>query len=132
VFIAFYTLVNGEWQGAFKNTFREDDLGPYYSVASMSGNTAMVGFWNAYDYAGTVLVFEQDNLGGWKKVDDPFVRDINATVGYFGWHVDIDRELACVTDKYNAHLIRREVIKWIQFDKIQMVMMVCAPFQEIG
>ncbi len=49
------------------------------------------------------LDFYADPGPDWKEVDDPFVRDINATNRNFGHNVDIDGDSAFVEDFEHTH-----------------------------
>jgi hypothetical protein len=110
---------NGEWEHV--NTLAVDDLaisddyGCHSISVSMSGNTAFVGFSYAYDERGAVFVYERkdpnatsplfEDVGGgggggatWVMAEDPFVHDDGVFQGYFGWHVNVDGDMACVVD----------------------------------
>lgn len=113
LFIVFYTMENGLWRLALSHI--KNDLGTALHV-SISDKTTFVGA----SGAGTVLVFEQNESGGWEEVDDPLVRDASYSDHGFGRHVEIDGDLACVSDSNDfSHLFRREGGKWIQFDRVK-------------
>jgi len=133
VFVTFYSLDNGdEWQRV-SAPFRVDDLGSSSSLA-LSGSTVFIGFEDANDEAGTVLVYEKNLFGEWDRVEDPFIRDTKSTrrtTSYhpgllkqrnFGSYVTIDGDLACVGE-YNwndkkqwAHLYRLSGDDWVQVE----------------
>ena len=91
-----------------------------YSVA-ISGKTAFVGFPDANEGYGAVVVYEQNEFGVWEKVEDPFIRDAGFTYDhnskssyYFGQNLDIDGDLACVGDS----IFRKDGNRWVQIDRI--------------
>jgi len=106
-YVIFYSLYNDEWQRVNDPTIFDGGNQDFYSVA-LSGKTAFVGFEDANDGVGTVLVFEQNEFGSWEKVEDPFVH-VSATSHYwFESSVDIDGDLAFVGDYNNIYMFSRE------------------------
>jgi len=145
VFVTFYSLDNGdEWQRV-SAPFRVDDLGSSSSLA-LSGSTVFIGFEDANDEAGTVLVYEKNLFGEWDRVEDPFIRDTKSTrrtTSYhpgllkqrnFGSYVTIDGDLACVGE-YNwndkkqwAHLFHRSSDNWVQIESFAIGLQI-EPFE---
>ena len=117
LFIMFYSLDDDEtWQRI--QTIRLENMGYWYEVA-LSGTTAFVGFEEANNDQGIVLVYEQNQFGEWEKAENPFVHDDNVTRSGFEWRVEIDGDLACVKDGNNNNLYHREGNnKWVQFDTV--------------
>ena len=110
--VLFYTLKNDEWELS-QLPFRVNNVGNSREVA-ISGTTAIVG----YPYADkVVLVYEQNQFGEWKEMNNAFAYEGE---GYLGYLVDIEGDLACVKDLYNPHvnLFRREEGKWREFEEI--------------
>ena len=124
VFVTFYTLNNDdEWQRV-QSPIRVDDVsgsdGIVRYLVAISGATAFVGFSEANNNTGDVLVYEQDRFGEWVRVKDPFVHIANTAQSYFGSSIDIDGDLACVWDSNNMILYHRDDDrKWVQFDTIE-------------
>jgi len=100
-FLIFYVMsTTGSWQVV--QSFQMKNVGSGDASVALSGKTAMVGFGEANNSAGDVLVFEQNQLGSWEQVNDPFVRTTVDEFRYgFGFQVAIDGELACAVDDYH-------------------------------
>jgi hypothetical protein len=81
-----------------------DNVGSGGASVALSGKTALVGFREANNFAGAVLVFEQNQLGSWERMNDFFIRATVDESRYgFGLHqVAIDADLACAVDYNNC------------------------------
>ena len=110
----FYSLINDVW---VRTSRFGRDFDDYFSSVAISGKTTFVVL-----EKHIVLVYEQDEFGFWKEIEDPFTFTLAtkfSTNGGFGWHAAISGDLACVEDRANTYLFHRDGdTKWIQFDMI--------------
>jgi len=128
VFVTFYSSdeIDDKWRRV-QSPLRVDGISSLYSVA-ISDTTALLGLAYANnDKVETVIMYEQDRFGDWVRVDEfgqtlqcSFFQLTSATCS-FGYSVDIDRDLACLTAWNGIFLYHRdEKSKWVQFDTIEM------------
>jgi hypothetical protein len=137
--VIFYVLATtGTWQVV--QSFRMENVGSGDASVALFGKTALVGFGGANNSAGDVLMFEQNQLGRWEQVNDPFIRTTVDESRYgFGMQVAIDGEFACVVEyndcvyfgkpawdsnvnvdrcNHNVNVFRRVGKRWVEFDVI--------------
>ena len=103
------------WQRANTFTLQQDSYIIGYRAA-LSGQIAFVGL--HHEDAGSVFIYEQNQFGDWEKIEDPFIHEANKTRAGFGRSVDVDGNLACVSDWNYLNLFHRDGNKWVQFDSI--------------
>jgi hypothetical protein len=136
--VIFYSLPKNEtvWQQV--KSFRIDNVGNGKASVALSGKTAVVGFGEANNFAGEVMVFERNQFGDWEKMN-PFIRtattnttdDMDYRYGFGLHHIDIDGDFACVVDyndcvhfsgangcNHNVNVFHRTMGTWVEFDVI--------------
>ncbi len=128
--VIFYSLMKGRtWHAV--SSFRMENVGSVRASVALSGHTAFVGFGDANYFVGVVLVFEQNQLGSWDQVNDPFIRNTPVDETRYGFglhHVAIDGDLACIVDQndcvlgsamnncnHNVNTFRRINERWVEF-----------------
>ena len=124
VFISFYSMdKDDKWQRV-QPPIRVENVNDYWlNTLALSGTTAFIGLPDSNNNAGMVHVYEQNQIGKWERVEDPFIHDDNHE-NYFGDSVDIAGDLACIDDNFQVHLYHRvssstpQSNKWVQFDTI--------------
>jgi hypothetical protein len=93
--VIFYSLAPSTETWEEVQSFQMNNVVGVDASVALSGKTALVGFGEANNFAGVVLVFEQNQLGGWDRVNDLFIL-ANADESRYGFglhHVAIDGDL---------------------------------------
>jgi len=127
VFVTFYSSdeIDDKWRRV-QSPLRVDGISSLYSVA-ISDTTALLGLAYANnDKVETAIMYEQDRFGDWVRVDEfgqtlqcSFFQ-LSSTNCFFGYSVDIDRDLACLTAWNGIFLYHRdEKGIWAQLDTIE-------------
>jgi hypothetical protein len=137
--VIFYLLPKNETVWHEVKSFHIDNVGSAEASVALSGKTAIVGFGEANNYAGVVMVFERNQFGDWEEMN-PFIHATNTTTddvehryGFGLHHVDIDGNFACVVDynncahssstlngcNHNVNVFRRTMgYRWVEVDVI--------------
>jgi hypothetical protein len=111
--IEFFSLANG---GVWKrsNSFKKG-IDSDWDYASLSDKTAFVGI-SSVEMRDQILVYEQNTIGEWEEIQDPFDLRDDVELSYVSF--DIDGDLACISDwiSNQTHILHRTGSKWIHFD----------------
>jgi len=121
VLLTFYSMNNDEeeWR-MVQSPIAVHDVGDEIDVA-LSSETAFVGFRGFNDYDGIVYVYEKNQFGDWREMDEPFIHTNTTSSSYGSQFVAFDGDLACIRSRslHDLYIYHREDSdKWVQLDTV--------------